>query len=73
MVIITEKQKNELSNILDEGEMKVLLEDNIADFFTDLHLFIMGYMDDDYNHTSESYKLDQLYDEIYKQNDESES
>ena len=72
MIKITEKQKNELKSILDEKEYSELLEEEIAGFFTELHLLMIGYMDENYNHTNSSYKLQELYDEIYEQNDESE-
>ena len=68
MIRITEIQKNKLKNILDEQEYEELMKDGIADFFTDLHLLIIGYMDEEYNHTEESEELQELYDEIYNQN-----
>ena len=68
MIKITENQKNRLRDILDEKEYQDLMEEEIADFFTDLHLLIIGYMDEEYNHTNESDKLQKLYDEIYNQN-----
>ena len=69
MIQITDRQKKELKSILDEKEYEGLLLDDIADFFTDLHLLIVGYMDTDYNATTESDELQRLYDEIYKQNE----
>lgn len=68
MIKITENQKDRLKNILDEQEYEELIKDDIADFFTDLHLFIIGYMDEEYNSTKESDELQKLYDEIYNQN-----
>jgi hypothetical protein len=68
MIKITEFQKNKLRDILDEKEYRELMESDIADFFTVLHLLIVGYMDEEYNSTNESDKLQQLYDEIYTQN-----
>ena len=68
MIKITENQKDRLKNILDEQEYEELIKDDIADFFTDLHLFILGYMDEEYNSTKESDELQKLYDEIYNQN-----
>ena len=67
MFKITERQKNELKKVLNKDEIETLFNDSTEDFFTDLHLIMIGYMDDDYNHTNESYKLQQLYDEIYNQ------
>lgn len=72
MIKITEKQKNELKSILDEKEYSELLKEDIAGFFTELHLLMIGYMDENYNHTNLSYKLQELYDEIYSQNESEE-
>ena len=69
MIKITEKQRKELKNILQEDEYQELIESDAFEFFTELHLLLVGYMDENYNHTDESYKLQQLYDEIYKQNE----
>ena len=70
MIILTEKQKNELKNILEEKEYQELIEieEGVFDFLVELHLLIDGYMDEDYNDTKESEKLQAIYDEIYNQN-----
>ena len=70
MIKITENQKNRLKNVLGEQNYNELMQNDIADFFTDLHLFIIGYMDKDYNSTKESDELQRLYDEIYNLNEE---
>ena len=70
MIKITENQKNRLKNIIDEQEYEELMKNDIADFFSDLHLLIIGYMDEDYNSTKESDELQRLYDEIYNLNEE---
>lgn len=69
MIKITERQREELKNILQEDEYQELIESDAFEFFTELHLLLVGYMDEDYNHTNESYKLQQLYDEIYELNE----
>ena len=69
MIKITERQRKELKNILQEDEYQELIESDAFEFFTELHLLLVGYMDEDYNHTHESYKLQQLYDEIYELNE----
>ena len=70
MIILTENQKNELKNILEEKEYQELIEieEDVFDFLVELHLLIDGYMDEDYNDTKESEKLQAIYDEIYNQN-----
>ena len=72
-LIITEAQKVELQKVLTKEEFEELLEDDDADFFSDLHLFMVGYMEgDDYRHTKQSYRIQQLYDEIFNQNESEE-
>ncbi len=70
MITLTENQKNELKNILEEKEYQELIEieEDVFDFLVELHLLIDGYMDEDYNDTKESEKLQAIYDEIYNQN-----
>ncbi len=64
--IITDEQKELLKPFMPDIDKFIKL--GLGDFLTELHYLIIGNLDDDYNSTAISDKLQKLYDDIYNQN-----